>query len=51
MVSTSSTVKLMFPRTTRQSSANASTRSYTAPMVPVASLSIQLSTSSKRVYP
>jgi hypothetical protein len=51
MVLTSSTVKLMFPRTTRQSSANASMRSYTAPMVPDASSSILLSTSSKRVHP
>ena len=51
MVLTSSIVKLMFPRTTRQSSANASMRSYTAPMVPDASSSIRLSTSSKRLNP
>lgn len=51
MVLTSSIVKLMFPRTTRQSSANASTRSYTAHMVPDASSSILLSTCSKRVHP
>ena len=51
MVSTSSTVKLMSPRTTRQSYANASMRSYTALMAPDASSSILLRTSSKRGRP
>ena len=50
MVLKSSTVKLMFLRTTRQSSANDSMRSCTAHMVPDASSSILLSTCSKRAH-